>query len=392
MQSTERPHHLKTVPLLWRYGLSRLTPLHRVLPDELVEELPLSWNFKMLATHLLSGRKRIYGDVYCRLKPQTSYEPKAEVAPEFRMSESELKFFWQNGFSGPHTLCTPEEMASQADALWKIGIEPSSVYPKDSYGSMAWIGGSERSSVNSSVAGFIINSRDKHLQSPQLLEMITRPPVRERVAQLLGPDLLLWRSQYFPKMPGMAGTGWHQASVYLETMRRATLAPRTLDEMFQVTVWIAVTDSTLENGCLRFMPGTHKEIMPLRAELYDPAKHKDNNKDHFGTYLLHLEADTSEAKAVSMPLKAGQFVIFSERVIHGALDNKTQQRRLGIAARYITPDTRVYNRYEFETTGHDIGYLGVFGLPLDRWRAVLARGRDSSGVNGERVIPLEADT
>jgi non-haem Fe2+, alpha-ketoglutarate-dependent halogenase len=388
MQSVERPNHLKTLPLLWRYGLSRLTPLHRLLPEELVEQLPLSWNLKMLSTHLLSRRQRIYGDVYCRLKPQTSYAPKAQVAPELRMSPAELEFFWKNGFSGPHTLCSPEEMSAQAGELWAIGLEPSTIYPQGSYGSMAWVGGTERGIANGNVSSFIINSRDKHLQSPKLLELLTRPAIRERVAQLLGPDLLVWRSQYFPKLPGMAGTGWHQASVYLETMRRATLKPRDLGEMFQVTVWVAVSDATKENGCLRFIPGTHREIMPLKAELYDPLKHKDNKKDHFGTYLLKLEADTSEAKAVDVPMKAGQFVIFSERVIHGALDNRSDQRRLGIAVRYITPQTRVYNRYEFETAGHDIGYLGVFGLPLDRWRAVLVRGRDS-GDNGDRVIPLE---
>lgn len=389
MQSPEKPQHLKALPLLMQYGLSRLKPLHSFLPEHVVEHLPLSWNFKMLSTHLLSNRKKIYGDVYCKLKPPASYAPKAEVRPEHRMTAAELEFFWKNGFSGPHTLCSPEEMKAQAAELWGIGLEPSSIYPAGSYGSMAWVGGAERGVANSKVSGFIINSRDKHLQSKKLLQLLTDLNVRERVAQILGPDLLVWRSQYFPKLPGMAGTGWHQASVYLETMRRATLAPRSLEEMFQVTVWIAVTDATPENGCLRFIPGSHREIMPLRAELYDPIKHQDNNKDHFGTYLLHLEADTSEHKAVEMPLKAGQFVIFSERVIHGALDNRSPDRRLGIAVRYITPDTRVYNDYEFKQAGHDIGYLGVFGLPLDKWRAILVRGQDSARVNGDRVIPLE---
>jgi len=389
MQSPEKPHQLKTIPLLLRYGLSRLTPLHRVLPDRLVERFPLSWNLKMLTTLLFSGRKKMYGDVYCRLKSQTSFKPKADVTPEYRMSESELEFFWNNGFSGPHTLCSPEEMAERGTDLWKIGTAPSTVYPEDSYGSMAWVGGADQGAINSRVSKFMINSRDKHLQSPELLKLLTHPGIRERVAQILGPNLLVWRSQYFPKLPGMAGTGWHQASVYLETMRRATLAPRRLDEMFQVTVWVAVTDATKENGCLRFIPGTHREIMPLRAELYDPQKRSDNNKDHFETYVLKLEADTSEEKAVGMPMKAGQFVIFSELVIHGALDNRTDSHRLGIAVRYVTPETRVYNRHEFEQTGHDIGYLGVFGLPLDRWRAVLVRGQDKGRVNGSRVIPLE---
>jgi len=205
-------------------------------------------------------------------------------------------------------------------------------------------------------------------------------------AWLRSSDILIWRSQYFPKAAGQPGTGWHQASVYLETMRRATLAPKNLEQMFQVTIWIALTDASEENGCLRFIPGTHKEILPLRAELFDPEKHRDNRTDHFGTYVLRLDTDLSDARAVNLPMKAGQFVIFSERVIHGALDNSSERPRLGVAGRYITPDTRVYNRHEFEHTGHDIGYLGVFGLPLDRWRAVLVRGQDRGRVNGDRVI------
>lgn len=385
MQSVKRPYALKTVPLLLSYGLAKLRPLHDFLPDHVVERLPLSWNFKMLSTLLLSRREKIYGDVYCRLRLPESFAPKVEVAPEHRMSEEELRFFWENGFSGPHTLFSPEEMAERRAELSRIFTEPSTIYPEGSYGSLNWVGSSARSAANSALAKIIINGRDKHLQEPALLDVMAHPRIRERVAQILGPDLLIWRTQYFPKGAGQPGTGWHQASVYLETMRRAALSPTSLEQMFQVTVWLAITDAAEENGCLRFVPGTHKEILPLRAELYDPQKH-DDKTDHFGTYVLSLDTDLSDARAVNLPMKAGQFVIFSERVIHGALRNTSDQPRLALAARYITPETRVYNRYEFEHAGHDISYLGVFGLPLDRWRAVLVRGEDRRRVNGNRVI------
>jgi chlorinating enzyme len=387
------PYTMTTRELLLSFGLAQLTPLHRLLPERVVHQLPVSWNLRMLSMFMRSKRRRFYADVCCELKMPESFAPKVGVVPEYRLSNDDIRFFYENGYSGPHTLCSPEEMEQKKGDLWRLFRAPSEIYPEGTYTNVASpvpTGGTELS--NYEVGKAIVNARDKHLQDPSLLlAMVTHPSIRERVAQLLGPDLLIWRSQYFPKLPGHGGTAWHQATVYLgEAMRHATLTPRRLDELFQVTVWTAITDSTLENGCLRVIPGTHRQLYPLRAELYDPEKHRDNKTDRFGAYMLRPDADLSDERAVNIPMKAGQFLIFSERVLHASLPNTSaHDLRLGVASRYILPSTRVYNSYEIKGPGHDIGYLGISGLPLDKWRAMLVRGEDRHRVNGDRVVRFE---
>src|SRR5262249_33851466 len=201
-------------------------------------------------------------------------------------------------------------------------------------------------------------------------------------------NLLFWRSQFFPKYPGMGGTGWHQATSYLnETMRIATLRPKKLDELFQLTVWIAVTDSTLENGCLRMVPGSHRELQPMAVEEFDPVKHAANKTDRFGTKILQPCQAISDDKAQNLVMKAGEFVIFSERIMHGALPNiTTDNARLGMSGRYIVPDVRIHNPWILGEGGLSISYLRVQKLKLDRWRPIVIRGEDTAKVNGDRVI------
>lgn len=381
---------IRTGPLLFGFALSQLRFLHRLMPDRLRYQLPLSWTPHMLRTFLGSRRKRIYIDVHTRLNPPASYKPRAQSPVEWQMTEDEIRGFWDRGFAGPYTLLPPEEMAKLQERMWGLWNKPSSTYPPGTYkyvGTSHNVEGAQEMS-NEEYATKGLNARDKHLEDGVLLDLFAHPAIVERIAQLLGPDLLLWRTQFFPKYPGMGGTGWHQATSYLnETMRVATLTPQRLDELFQLTVWIAVTDSTLENGCLRVLPGTHRELLPMIVEEYDPLKHADNKSDRFGTKIMRPSDSIRESEAVNLVMKAGEFVIFSERVMHGALPNITADNaRLGMSGRYILPDVRVHNPWVLGEGGLSISYLRIQQLRLERWRPIVVRGEDTAHVNGDRVV------
>ena len=79
------------------------------------------------------------------------------------------------------------------------------------------------------------------------------PAITERCAQLLGPDLLVWRSQYFYKGPKSPAIQWHQASTFMvEDYQDPGIFPPDRSEIFQLTVWVAIDDATPERGCLQF--------------------------------------------------------------------------------------------------------------------------------------------
>jgi non-heme Fe2+,alpha-ketoglutarate-dependent halogenase len=141
---------------------------------------------------------------------------------------------------------------------------------------------------------------------------------------------------------------------------------------------------------MRFIPGTHRELLPMEVEEYDPVKHADNKQDRFGTKVMRPALGELEKRAVNLEMKAGQFVIFSERTMHGALANTTaDDARLGMSARYIVPDVEIHNPWVLGEGGLSIAYLQIQKLNLDRWKIIQLRG-DNKGPMSERVIPVPA--
>ena len=55
---------------------------------------------------------------------------------------------------------------------------------------------------------------DRHLDNDFLAEHIGRPEIVDRMISVLGPDILMWRSEFFSKYPGEEGTDWHQADTF----------------------------------------------------------------------------------------------------------------------------------------------------------------------------------
>jgi non-haem Fe2+, alpha-ketoglutarate-dependent halogenase len=388
--TVEKPkRYVKTGPLVAGYMLSQLKPLHPLLPDKLRYNLPLSWNWKMISTFLGSHRRNVYIDVHTKLDSPASYLPAVQTDPRWALSEAEIRDFWERGFVGPFKLLEREEMLSIAPRMWQLFEADSRTYPRNSY---TYVGsttkGPDGTEINNETyARKGLNARDKHLEDDELMSLYAHPAIVERMAQLLGPDLLLWRSQFFPKYPGMGGTGWHQATSYLnETFRTATLTPKNLRKLFQLTAWVAITDSTVKNGCMRFIPGTHQELLPMEVEEYDAVKHAGNKHDRFGTKVMRPALGEIEKRAVNLEMKAGEFVIFSERTMHGALPNITKDdARLAMSARYIVPEVEIHNPWVLGEGGLSIVYLQIQKLNLDRWKIVQLRG-NKKGPMGERVI------
>jgi non-heme Fe2+,alpha-ketoglutarate-dependent halogenase len=88
--------------------------------------------------------------------------------------------------------------------------------------------------------------------------IVSDPRVLDAVESILGPNLLVWSSAWFPKMPGdKKYISWHQDATYWGL--RPPLA---------TTAWIAISESTTENGCMRVVPATHKGPLLPQIETY----------------------------------------------------------------------------------------------------------------------------
>lgn len=319
-------------------------PLQRILPTQ-VGLFARSWTWEMLRAVITSFGSRLYIDQPSVMPDPPTWAPRAEVDPQWRLTEEQIRNFYENGFLGPFTLCSREEMIELRDAVWAEIQQPSATY------------------------GFV-TGRDRHLDCPTVWNLIKRPEWTERLAQFLGPNLLLWRSQLFLKEPGAPEVTWHQASTYLsEEGYKATLWPENRDELFQLTTWLAFDDVDHENGNMQFVRGSHRRIHTALIGAKDGGG--------FARTRFKLEADITDDKIVDMPMQAGQFVIFSERCIHGSPPNASaDRRRWGMAFRTILPSVKVYDT----ELRHHVMYLRE-EYSLENWGALVLRGQDTAGVN-----------
>jgi ectoine hydroxylase-related dioxygenase (phytanoyl-CoA dioxygenase family) len=159
-----------------------------------------------------------------------------------------------------------------------------------------------------------------HLCFRWAYDLVTHPPILDAVEDLLGPDLLVHSTTAFAKRPGSPEfVSWHQDSYYWG------LAPPRL-----VSAWVALSDSTPENGCLRVVPGSHR-----RSRLEHATRHHEHNLLGTG---LHVTAELDVSRAVDVRLRAGEMSFHHMDIVHGSGPNGSSGPRIGFAIRYTTPD------------------------------------------------------
>ena len=131
---------------------------------------------------------------------------------------------------------------------------------------------------------------------------MTQPDLVASVQHLLGTDIDCFLSQFIFKNPGAWGQPWHQDAFYFP-----------FDRGPQVGVWLAVTEATLDNGCLHVVPGSHRE--PLHEHLLD--RRPDANQG----YVEILDHDMSGEPPVIMA--AGDLLVFHSHLMHRSKDNNS---------------------------------------------------------------------
>lgn len=138
------------------------------------------------------------------------------------------------------------------------------------------------------------------------------------VCDLLGPEVDVFLSQFIFKNPGAYGQPWHQDSLYF---------PFTPDH--QVGVWLAVTEATLENGCLWVLPGSHRE--PVHEHV------PDRRPNSLHGYMEIVDHETDGAVPVLMA--PGDLLLFDSHLMHRSTDNESAGPRAAMVYHYSPAGT-----------------------------------------------------
>ncbi|CRI64640.1 Phytanoyl-CoA dioxygenase [Thiocapsa sp. KS1] len=282
-----------------------------------------------------------------------------QSAQNSRMSDAgeKVTLFEHDGFLGPFDL----KHIAVLEELRKTNHKGSNGYNKRPKSGLARLKTALKNGLAKVLKGRNrANKMTQHIGHDQIrskpeYDLATDPQILDEVADLLGPNILLWKGTVIHREPGSTGQNWHIDLINARVKG--------------VHVSVAITDMTLQNGCLQVIPGTHK----YHADLVALAKAGEcdlNNSDSMKALADRLHPENAPHKVIAMELKAGQYFFTRGGIWHGVGANTVDQTRSAFVGRYARPDVEVKNfREEF--------------VP-----SILVRGKDPYQLNVMKKVPM----
>lgn len=162
-----------------------------------------------------------------------------------------------------------------------------------------------------------------HMKHGRVWDLLNHPRIVGPVRDLLGENVIGWGAHFFCKMPGDGKrVDWHQDCSYWPLTPTKAL-----------TVWLAIDDADLENGCMEVSAGSHTGGL-IDFEPSDEAS---------GNVLDQTVVNPEQyGRLVATPLRAGQMSIHSDQLLHGSRPNTSTRRRCGLTLRYAPADVHAY--------------------------------------------------
>jgi ectoine hydroxylase-related dioxygenase (phytanoyl-CoA dioxygenase family) len=99
-----------------------------------------------------------------------------------------------------------------------------------------------------------------------------------------------------------------------------------------MTAWVALSPANLQNGCMKFVPG---------SQTRDHLQHVDTfHKDNLLSRGQEIAVKVDSEKTVDCILDPGEMSLHHVKLVHGSEPNRSNDRRIGLAIRYIPTDVR----------------------------------------------------
>lgn len=178
-----------------------------------------------------------------------------------------------------------------------------------------------------------------HIVLPRVARMARHPQIVDAVKKVLGPDLLCWGAEFFTKEAHTKKiVSWHQDLTYWGLGHGE----------HEVTAWVALSPATVESGCMKFVPGSHKNQILPHVDTFD-----ENNLLSRGQ---EMSVKVDEKDAVPVVLMPGEMSLHHGRMFHASGPNVSDDRRMGLVIRYITPEMKQQNPgrdYAMPVCGND---------------------------------------
>lgn len=193
-----------------------------------------------------------------------------------------------------------------------------------------------------------IGLQSRHFDEEFIWQLATDKRVVDVMQALMGEDVMLLSTHFFCKYAdpnSKSFVAWHQDITYWG-----------LEPPIAHTAWIAIDDADVENGCMRFIPGSHKRGIVTHGK-----SDREGNLLSINQEIPDEYVDDSEA--VDVILKAGQMSVHDGQLFHASNPNRSNRRRCALTVRYIPPHVKQTNLNSHKQA----------------WQPIVLRGEDRFG-------------
>jgi ectoine hydroxylase-related dioxygenase (phytanoyl-CoA dioxygenase family) len=227
----------------------------------------------------------------------------------YRLHPEQVDFFRENGYLSGIRVLSDEQVAALRKELAEI------VDPKHPGHALFYEFHSNESADPNKV---LFHALGHWRITPGFHDLLWNPALVMPAAQLLDGPVRFWHDQLFCKPAKHGGVvAWHQDYSYWT--RTQPLA--------HLTVWIALDDSTRENGCLRYIPGSHTwDLLPMPALAGD----MDGLRK-----VLSPEQIEQFDRQVMVEVKAGECAFHHPLLVHGSQENRSERSRRAAVVNYV---------------------------------------------------------
>lgn len=254
------------------------------------------------------------------------------------VTQQEVDFYHQNGFVVLPDLLDGEEVKTWRQAVIRALADRTGIFPKEDTEYAPFF--SEVHEYHDKVFSQTINL---WMTSPEVRDLVLDQRMGRIAATLAGVDgMRIYLDQALIKEPFANPTAFHLDVPYWSFKANNAL-----------TIWVALSDATIENGCLCYVPTTHLD------ERYDNVQIDEDIGALFKVYPAWKDIDP-----VFCPVPAGGAVVHNGLTAHGAGANMTPHRRIAVAIAYM-PDGARFNGAQDVYTKEQVDRMTVGDLLAD---------------------------
>jgi ectoine hydroxylase-related dioxygenase (phytanoyl-CoA dioxygenase family) len=219
----------------------------------------------------------------------------------YRLSDAQVAFFQENGYLSGVRVLSDEQIET-------LRAELESYFDPEHPGHELWY--EYHTNESTDPEKVLFHALGAWRIGEGFHDLLWHPAFTVPASQLLGGAVRFWHDQLFCKPPRHGGVvAWHQDFSYWTRTQ----------PMAHLTCWIGLDESTAENGCVQYVPGSHTwDLLPITGLAGDMAAIKEVLSDDQWDALQH---------PVAAELKAGECAFHHPLMIHGSRENRTDRPR-----------------------------------------------------------------